>query len=1091
MIMKKLLFLFLVALTGRLAAQTSCTGFTRNAGDVIGNQTVVLMPINSPGFCYIQGLVYYPKGYFLAANANKKYGLLVTLNGAGQGQSQDIAELNSDFIPQLIAGGLDPYGIDQVTGDTVRFLVVSPHAASSGGAYSYPQLKYTIPWMLSNLRVDTTCVWVAGLSQGCRGTVSCVMGDALGDTALGKLLTGIIPLSGAGYDARLTDGSGANRNLDTLLKRGLYVKYAIGSQDQNYNAVGFFPYDSVYRRFCLPGRYVDSVFPGIGHAATVWSSMWPLASRIFDPKTMNIWSQMWAQRRISVPTTLSVYAGADQTFALPQDSVLLSGVGTPAPGTSIAAYAWSRVSGPNTPTIVNPSSATTIVRGLIAGTYQFRLQVTSSASTTAADTIQVLVQAAPVFGPSVSVGPSQNILQPASSATLTGNAMAGSSAISTHTWTFISGPVTPTIVTPLNYTTSVTGMSSLGQYAFKLKAVDANGLADSGTVQITVQTTPLAAKYVTKPSMSEYLCAHMYSDSTVRTFIYNNVSGKVEFTPYIIGGLKAIDVAPLFNRMAVMDQNHYTWTSNSGTPTCTRIDLDTTGAAFNYCDRIYGYFYGLFFIRTDSTEIWNGGTGVNGDTYNFYKRPSNNIGNKPIKFNAPTGKKWVKLALGKDVLGLTSTGEVWKWSAGDTNYVRITGFTGPAVDIAASQNDFYGILVHDYTGGDPTMGNPYWFGSQPGFVGDVASRTTPFAVRSLWGLTQSCRQIFFNNNTAHVIDSSRNMWGIGDNPQGEVGNGQELVNHVERYGTPYSWTWTKYELLVPAPMVQIGAGIPWKRGFSGNAFAFYLMALDMNDSLYNWGRDKSFIGGKGLVNNNEVSTPNSLDVLSPTMITPLRNTPAVGFNFQLPTCQLGPDQSINTSTTTLTGTATAAKSGAYGFTPAFYVFKKLTGPAATITTPTTITTGGSVSTTVTGLVTGVYTFQLLMTDNNTGTVADTIQVTVGGTVFTPPTVTNSGNQTILLPANSATIAATVTPHGATINSATWSKLSGPVAGTITTPGSLTTTVTGLVAGVYVFRMTAIDSNAQSTTSDLTITVSTPSNLCNCLSSPVPITFPKN
>lgn len=1097
--MKKLLFILLVLFAGRLAAQTSCTGFTQPTGAVIGNQVVTLMPVNPPGFCYVQGLVWYPDDYNLPANSNKRYGLCVTLNGAGEGVSQDISELCNNYVPQLIAQGLKPYGIDPNTGDTVKFIVVSPHCASCAGAYSYPQLKYTIPWLLTNLRVDTNCVWVTGLSQGCRGTVSCIMGDALGDTILGKILTGIIPFSGAGYDGALFAGTGQNRNLDTILKRGCYVKYGIGNLDQNYNSTGFFAYDSVYRTFCQPGRYVDSVFPNLGHVGTVWNSPWPEAARIFNPKTQSIWTQMWVQRRNATPTVLTCYAGADQTITLPQDSVQLSGVGTPAPGTSISAYAWSRVSGPNTPTIVTASSAATIVRGLIAGVYQFRLQVTSSASTTAADTVQITVQSAPVTGPTVTVGNGQTILQPTSSVTITGNATAGSSAITSHTWTFVNGPVTPTIVSSGNYTTNVTGLSALGTYVFKLKATDANGLSDSGSVQITVQMTPVPSIHVTKVALSEYLCADLYSDSSTRYFFYNSQDGKVEFTPFITGGLKQIDVAPLFNTMALMDVNNYPWLSHGGTNTCTRIDTDTFGVPMNYCDRLYGYYYALFQISKDSSTIMYGGTGVNGDTYNFYGLTNNNIGTKPVRFHAPA-KKWVKLALGKNVLGLASDGTVWMWPGGtgsgpngkgDTNYVQITGYTGNAIDITASQGDFYGILAHDYAGGDPMLGNPYVFGSQPLYWGGTVSLVNATPVKTLWGLTQACRQISANNNTILVVDSSFRMFGTGDNPNGEVGNGQELVNHCERYPTPYSWSWVKGEFPVGAPMVQIGAGILWKKIYSGNAFAFYHYAQDQNDSLYNWGRDKSFIGGKGLVNNNEVSTPNSLDVLQPTMITPAQNSPGVGFNFTFPTCNAGIDQNINTSTTTLTGTAAPASAGRQGYTIAFYVWKKLSGPACTITTPTTVTSAGTVSTTVTGMTTGTYSFQLLMTDNNTGTVADTMNVVVGGTVFTPPTVTNSGNQTLLLPVNSTTISATVTPHSATITSTTWTKLAGPAAGTINTPSSTTTTVTGLVAGVYTFRMTAIDSNNQTTTSDLIINVTTPSNLCNCLSSPVPITFPKN
>ena len=40
----------------------------------------------------------------------------------------------------------------------------------------------------------------------------------------------------------------------------------------------------------------------------------------------------------------------------------------------------------------------------------------------------------------------------------------------------------------------------------------------------------------------------------------------------------------------------------------------------------------------------------------------------------------------------------------------------------------------------------------------------------------------------------------------------------------------------------------------------------------------------------------------------------------------------------------------------------------------------------------------------------------------------------------------------------WTKISGPTAGTITNPNSATTTVTGMVQGVYSFELRVTDNN---------------------------------
>ena len=52
----------------------------------------------------------------------------------------------------------------------------------------------------------------------------------------------------------------------------------------------------------------------------------------------------------------------------------------------------------------------------------------------------------------------------------------------------------------------------------------------------------------------------------------------------------------------------------------------------------------------------------------------------------------------------------------------------------------------------------------------------------------------------------------------------------------------------------------------------------------------------------------------------------------------------------------------------------------------------------------------------------------------------------------------------------WSKFSGPSSYNITSPGSISTTVTGLVAGTYVFRLTVTDNNQATGFDDVTIIV---------------------
>lgn len=92
--------------------------------------------------------------------------------------------------------------------------------------------------------------------------------------------------------------------------------------------------------------------------------------------------------------------------------------------------------------------------------------------------------------------------------------------------------------------------------------------------------------------------------------------------------------------------------------------------------------------------------------------------------------------------------------------------------------------------------------------------------------------------------------------------------------------------------------------------------------------------------------------------------------------QLAPSSSdmyhVTTTTAYTAGNTTGTITGT--------VWRKLTGPSCTITTPSSDTT------TVTGLSSGTYTFELEVTDNAAATARDTIQLTVSGADVTPPTV---------------------------------------------------------------------------------------------------------
>lgn len=93
----------------------------------------------------------------------------------------------------------------------------------------------------------------------------------------------------------------------------------------------------------------------------------------------------------NIPPTAN--AGADQTLTAGATTGTLSGSGSDSDGT-IAGYAWSQISGPNTAGITSPTSASTGLTGLVAGAYIFRLTVTDNLGATGTDDVQITAVAA-------------------------------------------------------------------------------------------------------------------------------------------------------------------------------------------------------------------------------------------------------------------------------------------------------------------------------------------------------------------------------------------------------------------------------------------------------------------------------------------------------------------------------------------------------------------------------------------------------------------------------------------------------------------------------------------------------------------------
>lgn len=262
-------------------------------------------------------------------------------------------------------------------------------------------------------------------------------------------------------------------------------------------------------------------------------------------------------------------------------------------------------------------------------------------------------------------------------------------------------------------------------------------------------------------------------------------------------------------------------------------------------------------------------------------------------------------------------------------------------------------------------------------------------------------------------------------------------------------------------------GLTWKQT-SGPAAASIASPTSLTTTISGLTVAGSYVFSLTATDNNNLTATGAVTVTVNPLVT---SGPAVA-----PTVSAGKGQAITlpTSATTLTGTAT----GNGGATIKTLSWKESSGPATA-----TVSSAASLSTVVSGLtVAGSYVFTLYATDNNGKSANGSMTVVVNPDpsksqaappTVVAPTVSAGKGQAITLPTSTTTLTGTAVGNGgATITALSWKMSSGPATAKISSPGSLSTAVSGLtVAGSYVFTLTATENNGQTANGSLTVTVS--------------------
>ena len=195
---------------------------------------------------------------------------------------------------------------------------------------------------------------------------------------------------------------------------------------------------------------------------------------------------------------------------------------TPSSGTGL----WSFVSGTVTPTIMDPSSATSQVIGTVVGTYTFRWTISNGTCTPSFSDVTITVNELPT---SAAAGADQvKVCKTITTGTLAGN----NPTVGTGTWTQVSGPNTAVIANIHLYNTGISGLI-IGTYVFKWEI--ANGPCTSSDEMQFIINPPNPNLGITKTDGSPSYGA---GTNTVYTIVVSN-SG-----PDIAVGALVTDNAP-------------------------------------------------------------------------------------------------------------------------------------------------------------------------------------------------------------------------------------------------------------------------------------------------------------------------------------------------------------------------------------------------------------------------------------------------------------------------------------------------------------------------------------------------------------------
>jgi hypothetical protein len=702
------------------------------------------------------------------------------------------------------------------------------------------------------------------------------------------------------------------------------------------------------------------------------------------------------------------------------------------------------------------------------GLYDWNSQMVSGSQLSRGRQFSLVTEAFNVYSlsnnkpPKANAGSNQIINLPQNNITLSGSGSDEDGNITSYDWTKSSGPSGETITSPNSPSTSVNNLTQ-GTYVFQLKVTDNNGATATSTVQITVnaqqqnaipKASAGADQTITLPTNTVNLIGSgSDSDGTVTAYLWTKTNGPSG------GTITSPNLAS--TSISNLQQGEYTFqlkvTDNAG---ATGIDTMhvTVNAAPNQSPIANAGNDQNIVLPVNTTTLTGSGTDSDGSIGSYEWTEIS--GNSCTISNPDSATTTIN--------GLTSAGN-YQFQLTVTDNQGATGKDTVLVSVKAGAN----IIPTASAGADQTITLPTnsvnLTGSGADTDGTIASYSwtktsgptatisnASSATTNVTGLVQGTYEFELkvtDNIGAIGKDTVQVTVNVANNiaPTASAGADQTITlptntvtltgTGTDSDGTIASYSWTKTSGSV-ATITNATSATTAINGLTAGDYTFNLKVTDNQGAT---GTDTVHVTVKNDTTSSQVVKQNIA-----------------------PTASAGADQIIYLPKNSVTLTGSGNDSDG---TIASYSWTKTSGPTATIANATSATT------TINGVTTGDYTFNLKVTDNQGATGTDTVHVIVKNDTTSSqvvkqniaPTASAGADQTITLPTNTVTLTGTGTDSDGTIASYSWTKTSGPAA-TITNATSATTAINGLTAGDYTFNLKVTDNQGATGTDTVHVTV---------------------